>query len=403
MSVHKISKRFISSLKPKSSVYEIRDSKIVGFLVRVLPTGKISFYYEYARGKKKHLGNLSNIDVDAARTQALSMSNKAFSENNFAKNSITFGSFFEDQYCQWASLHIRSFAKKQKDIIRYFEFLFKLKFEEITPAVIERWRVSEINRGVKSATVKRNETMLRAIISKALDWAVIEKHCLSGLKRIQGEDNEVIRYLSDEEFKSLLDVLGKRDSTMKAKRLSANAWRAKRGYKTMPEYSGEYADRLTPAVILTLSTGMRLGEMIKLKWDAVDLDRKFLTIKASTSKSKKTLHLPLNEACVAVLIKWKVQNDSEYVIPSPVTNGQSSSEGLKKAWGNVLVAANIKNFRWHDLRHTFASRLVMSGVDLNTVRELMGHSNMKMTMRYAHLSPEYKTKSVAVIESWFAV
>jgi site-specific recombinase XerD len=70
---------------------------------------------------------------------------------------------------------------------------------------------------------------------------------------------------------------------------------------------------------------------------------------------------------------------------------------VKKAWAGVLQAAQIENFRWHDMRHDFASQLVMRGVDLNTVRELMGHADMSMTMRYAHLAPEVKMRAVEML------
>jgi site-specific recombinase XerD len=68
---------------------------------------------------------------------------------------------------------------------------------------------------------------------------------------------------------------------------------------------------------------------------------------------------------------------------------------VNTSWGNVLVDAKIENFRWHDMRHHFASHLVMAGVDLNTVRELLGHADLKMTLRYAHLAPEHKAAAVA--------
>lgn len=80
----------------------------------------------------------------------------------------------------------------------------------------------------------------------------------------------------------------------------------------------------------------------------------------------------------------------------PGKNGEKL-KSVKKAWANILKLAQIKNFRWHDLRHHFASKLAMGGVDLNTIRELLGHSDIQMTLRYAHLAPQHKAKAVAVL------
>ena len=108
---------------------------------------------------------------------------------------------------------------------------------------------------------------------------------------------------------------------------------------------------------------------------------------------------PINSVVMQTLRSWQEQKhagkNSLYVFPSPVTG--EKLDNVNKSWARVLKDAEIKNFRWHDMRHDFASQLVMKGVDLNTVRELMGHSDMKMTMRYAHLAPCSKLRAVELL------
>ena len=127
--------------------------------------------------------------------------------------------------------------------------------------------------------------------------------------------------------------------------------------------------------------------------DDVDLEREILVVRGGNAKSGKTRHVPLNSEAVLSLQRWKQSApSSEWVFPAKAGNQLVS---IKTSWHAVLRKAGIVDFRWHDLRHHFASRLVMVGVDLNTVRELLGHSDLSMTLRYAHLSPEHKADAVA--------
>lgn len=120
--------------------------------------------------------------------------------------------------------------------------------------------------------------------------------------------------------------------------------------------------------------------------------KKTLTVEGSTSKSGQTRHVQLNTDAVAMLSLWKEQSTGALVFPSPVTGEKLNN--IKKSWGLLKERANISDFRFHDLRHTFASKMVMAGVDLYTVKELMGHSSIQMTERYSHLAPEHKASSV---------
>jgi integrase len=125
----------------------------------------------------------------------------------------------------------------------------------------------------------------------------------------------------------------------------------------------------------------------------VDLERSNLTVRGSGAKSGKTRHIPLNTEAAAALRTWLQQTSSEGLVFKGKDGARFTN--TKKAWTGLLEDADITGFRWHDLRHHFASKLVMAGVDLNTVRELLGHSDLTMTLRYAHLAPEHKAAAVA--------
>jgi integrase len=139
---------------------------------------------------------------------------------------------------------------------------------------------------------------------------------------------------------------------------------------------------------------MRRGELFALTWHSVDLVAGRITVHGATAKSGTTRHVPLNAEALAVLRGWRDQAPDGSGLVFPGKHGDALSN-VRRSWEAVLRAAGITRFRWHDLRHTFASKLVMAGVDLNTVRELLGHSDYKMTQRYAHLAPEHKAAAVA--------
>lgn len=143
-----------------------------------------------------------------------------------------------------------------------------------------------------------------------------------------------------------------------------------------------------------MHTGMRKGEMLTLRWESVSFENRYLTILSENAKSKKKRTIPMNDTVFNMLSQWRAQNlNEEYVF---VHEGKQVSF-FQYPWQNLLKAAGIENFRFHDLRHHFASKLVMAGVDLNVVRELLGHADLKMTLRYAHLAPAHTAAAVQLI------
>lgn len=159
-----------------------------------------------------------------------------------------------------------------------------------------------------------------------------------------------------------------------------------------------FADYLKPMVLVALNTGIRRNALFSLEWGDIDFQAGTILLRAEAAKSKKHLIIPMNATTRETLAAWKKQSgkDSGLVFVNPLTGKKFTN--CNSAWESLLKAAQIENFRWHDMRHDFASRLVMNGVDLNTVRELLGHSDMKMTMRYAHLAPETKRMAVDTLD-----
>ena len=190
------------------------------------------------------------------------------------------------------------------------------------------------------------------------------------------------------------NALTERDQRLRKNRASGNAWQRARHHEELPDLSSvAFADYLQPMVLLSLNTGLRRGEILQLRWADVELLRRELIVRGDNAKSGKTRHIPLNNEALTTLQQWRSDSKStEWVVAG---HDGERMRAVKTSWKRGLRSAAISDFRWHDLRHHFASRLVMNGVDLNTVRELLGHSDLTMTLRYAHLSSEHKADAVA--------
>jgi integrase len=207
-----------------------------------------------------------------------------------------------------------------------------------------------------------------------------------------------VRFLTIEEEKKFLTAVADRETKIRAGRSTANKWRSERWYPLFPDLSKvAYVDHVMPMVLVTMHTSIRWGELVQLDWDHANVDNAIVTVLGRTAKTGKTRHIPLNAVALDALKGWKEQTSGEGLV-FPGADGKTRNN-IKKAWANLLKISQISDFRWHDMRHHFASKLVMAGVDLNTVRELMGHSDLKMTLRYAHLAPEHKAAAVAKLLS----
>jgi integrase len=144
---------------------------------------------------------------------------------------------------------------------------------------------------------------------------------------------------------------------------------------------------------LAVNTGLRRSELFHLRWEDVDLEAKWLTVHGASAKNGQTRRIPLNAEARSTLEAWRklAKEDELRVFPGV---GGDRLKRVDRAWRGLRKRAELTNFRFHDLRHHFASRLVQSGVPLNTVRELLGHADTTMVLRYAHLSPDHLAEAV---------
>lgn len=298
--------------------------------------------------------------------------------------------FVLDSYEPWMK---RERPDRWEEPARRLQALFFPMFkytplDQLRPAAIEAWRAARLETGtVTKRSVARELTYLLGVIAKAIEWEVLDASPLARLDIGFEPSPEIVRYLSEDEYTRLLAALEARDRAGIAARARYNAHRIARGKPPRPTLL-HYKDWLTPAVIISIHTGVRRGELFKLEWSAVNWHAGVLTVTALTSKNKRyARHIDMNVTCRQALERWQEQTGRKKgLVFVSERHGQGLTE-VQASWDDVLEDAGITAFRWHDLRHTFASWLVQRGEDLLVVSKLLGHRNLKTTMRYAHLAP----------------
>ena len=394
-----ISTTLLKDLKPSTKPVEVRDERVKGFLLRIQPSGSMTYYVEYERGKRKRIGPETAFKPDEARTEARKLLSayhrgEDLKASERRKSVGSLGIFVDQIYEPWASAHLKT-GKDDCSRMRFsFAKLLNCPLSEITAHEVEKWRARRISSGTKASTVNRDLNVLKAAMSRAVTWGYLDDHPLRAIKPSRTDHNAKCRFLDNIEMRRLKESLDLREGRLRDDRRSGNAWRLVRGHTFLQDLDETaFADHLKPMVMLSVNTGLRRGEVFSLTWQDVDLPNANLTVVGSGTKSGKTRHIPLNSEAHDVLLGWKKQTDGQKGLVFKGKFGKRF-DNVGRSWSSALKAADIQNFRWHDLRHTFASRLVMAGVDLNTVRELLGHSDYKMTLRYAHLAPEHKAAAV---------
>lgn len=388
-----LTKLLVEGVKPQARAYRLWDAKVPGLALRVFPSGRSTYELHWSRNRAITLGTNGVMTLEAARVAARRVHGEVVefgapqkASARGVNKSSTFGDYITKRYGPHIIAVNKAGDETLASINTHYSYLSDRPLSSLTKGDWDEFKAKRLGAGVHPSTVNRDLDRLKAALFQAVEWGLLSENPLRGVKRIKRGIEDRVRFLSKKEEKALRAALDARERKAKQRRESGNRWRRERGKATLPAMSG-YSDHLLPMVLLALNTGMRKGELTALSWEDIDLPNKVLTVRAGYAKSGEARHIPLNSEVTAVLRALGKQHSSK---------GKLFDVGsITKAWKSVLASAKIEDFRFHDLRHTFASNLVMAGVALNTVRELMGHSDIEMTLRYAHLAPSHKAEAVA--------
>src|SRR5579863_9354507 len=377
----------------RSKPFEIYDSRLSGFTLRVQPSGVRSYYARFGRNRRVALGHAGSIEPDEARERCqIVLGNVAHGRHPLhglaGTDGITLGMFIADTYTTWVQAsRPRTAADTLDKLYRHFRTWYPEPLTAITVERVETWKARRLNEGRNPVTVVRDLYTLSSVLRRAVKAGELTESPVRRVDKPRVDRRGKVRFLDQAEEARLRQALKARDEEMRNRRTVANDRRETRHQRPLSPLM-HFGDHLTPAVLLSMNTGLRRGEVVKLRWGSVDFNRQLLTVEGPNAKNRQTRHVALNEEAVSVLRLWREQSGTGAGVFGVTT-------GFQSAWERVLKRARISKFRWHDLRHQFASRLVQKGVPLNTVRDLLGHGSVGMSLRYAHLAPDQRREAVS--------
>ncbi|PWK44818.1 phage integrase [Pseudomonas sp. OV226] len=400
----KITQKLINSLTPQEKHYRVFDTDQPGLYIRVQPTGHMAYMVSWARNRERSLGRVGTLTLAQARTDAaryLADAHEhgeplAVTQSGRGAATSSLRQFIDDTYMPWFKAHNKGSTKTLHTLDNNFSSIIDQRLDAITSRDLEQLRTSWLSAGNKPSTANRKMGTISGVFSRAVDWEYLPSSPLDKIKPLKVDTKGQVRYLLKDEAKNIRNALEVREHRACLERESANKWRTERNKALFPDLKKlAFTDHLKPMVLISLNTGMRRGELFGLTWPMVNFQSKTITVGGDTAKTSETRHIPMNAEVFSTLKAWKDQSgESAFVFPG-LEGGRM--EDVKSAWLKLLQEACISGFRWHDMRHDFASRLVMAGVPLNTVRDLLGHTDIKMTLRYAHLAPDVKAAAVDLL------
>ncbi len=372
----KLTKRVVDNLEAGEALFTVRDADLPGFSIRVYPSGRRAFFYRYRVGggrgaqiREPRIGDFGPLTVDQARSIAKDWAAEVRHGGDPAatRNSERDAPSMSDLFDKY----LREYAAKRKkpsslyNDTRMIEVKLRPVFGRMRVKDVTRQQIRAYHAGLEDKPYEANRRL--ALLSKLfsfaaddLEWIERGDHPVKGIQRFKEVGRR--RYLSDDEIA----------------RLGATLQKAEEGQLKRP--ISLYAVAM---LRLILFTGARHSEVLELKWDAVNLVRGCLEL-GDSKTGRKEVYLP--PAALSVLNTLPRVAGNPHVIVGAKSGAHLVN--IKSSWAVIREDAGIKDVRIHDLRHSFASLGVRSGMSLPLVGKLLGHKSVQTTARYAHLADD---------------
>ena len=304
---------------------------------------------------------LSPQDAARALQEAVQRERPQDAKRVVAPGPVLFEEFAQLFYEGYIVANLKRPSTERLRLMVLVEFFRGQELKGVTPLMIERFRNQRLKLGNARTTVNRYLSLMKKFYNVAINEGVVTDNPVRKIKFYSEAESQKERILGRDEEERLLE------------RAPAH---------------------LRPILVIALNTGMRWGEIVSLTWKNVDLEAGLIHI--VKAKSGKPRFININRALQAEFSKLKAEsNGSPYVLPNTVTGKPYAS--LYRCFIKACKSVGIEGLRFHDLRHTFATRLVQGGVDIETVRDLLGHHSIVMTQRYTHSSHEMKQRAVEIL------
>jgi len=336
-----------------------------------------SLYWEFMWKGKRYTIRLGNITKSEARHIVAKIKAKIISgEWGGEVDGAPYMKEILSAYHKWYESHTRARERSKEVHLYRIELLKKyfgsLRADEVSWLTVENYKSKRLKDGVGKATINRELTVLRAVFNRAKELGIYEGD-VPKIEFFKEEEEDRLRYLSPEEAHKLIEAC--------------------------PEW-------FRAVVIFALNTGLRAGEIFSLRWENVDFDGETIRIESEGTKTKSVYTVPMNETVKELLLKIKEEHRERGIEHGFVFTNRYGlpykyeDKTYRKVFTTACKRAGIKDFRFHDLRHTFASWVAMKSKDIYAVQKLLNHKRAETTRRYAHLTEEYLKKVINSISDF---